>query len=217
MEKAFSRVHRAEEESQIGLTRSLQRAVEKMPLNRLPSVRVFPDPSPNVLIVKGPGGPGTLLISQGLVALLKEEELRALFKLCAERSQSPGLLLQTLCSFMACRLFDLAPKDWVQLVLSGGKVKPSLRKQHGLVGFRVFVFLMILPIALIFLKIGGDTRVASFKNDDPERNSNLNNALQKIERNKSMWEVTGNPGSASLFLVDPWSRGALLSWRTQIS
>ena len=60
-------------------------------------------------MARGILGPGTVLISQGLLNVLDEEELRGVIREAAIRTTDPSLILKSLCGWLAHMLSPFPP------------------------------------------------------------------------------------------------------------
>jgi heat shock protein HtpX len=164
-----------------GLARSLD-LVAFGKEKRMPKFSVFSDPSPHIWVVRSLGGSGRVILSQGLVSLLNEEELRAMIAWSMFRLNERGIVFQSFCSVMAVWLLNLAPRPWVNLVFAGRVLSKSDEKSlhpNTFIGF-----LILFPLARFLLLLGKPTTMHPL----PDVNSSTYSAvLQKISRAVSIW------------------------------
>lgn len=203
-------------EAPVGLQRTLERVAQIHEVRRVPKIYVFADPSPNALVARSIGGTGTLLISQGMAALLNEAELRAVLTLCLYRNQRIDLVAQTLSATLASGLLRLAPRQWVATLLVGQPSrldrKPSL-KAVSLTVLGFCVFLAILPLVRAILSLGGTFRILEVEAPvaTPDAALQQANALRKIEKAAGSWGIEASPATLSLCLHHPWKQRQILS------
>ncbi|MGZ3698427.1 MAG: hypothetical protein ACXWP5_09845, partial [Bdellovibrionota bacterium] len=132
-----------------GIERSLEHATQGDGI-RLPRVLIYENPLPNALVVRGMFGRGTVLLSQGLISLLREEELRQTLAGCLEELDQPGMVFRSTCSALAAICLRLAPAKWVGF-MAGALQSDSaevLSPQSGL------GFLLVFPLLRFFLDLG---------------------------------------------------------------
>lgn len=162
----------------------LVRLVDYVMVNRRgrsPRVLIYADPFPNVLVVKSMGCRGTVLLSQGLMTLMNEEELRAILEMCIERIQGPGIVFQSFCSTLALWVFSFVPQ--------------SLRAQRALTPFRAIPLLLIFPLIRRVLSFGV-LPIRSNLTDTSDIFRQI--AIQKINQAVRIWGSKGAQFSPSL-------------------
>lgn len=199
-EKGIARAHGATSQVPKGLARSLDRVLMEEKSSLRPRVMVYSDASPNALAIASLGGPGTILLSQGLIALLNEEELRVVLLLCLSRLKESGIRFQSFCSILAVWALGFAPPAWVGLVFSG---KVLSKSDEGLLHPPAVVgFLVVFPLARLFLRLGKPVR----KYENPGKSNEFYAAaLQKIVHAIQIWGPGKNQGAFSLYFVNPGS------------
>ncbi len=193
-----------------GLHRSMERAIEERGSGRVPRMQVIAEPSANLIVARSWFGKGSVFISQGMLVLLTEEELRAILRLCLKRLEQPDLPLQSLCAVLASWMLWFAPRGWVNSLLAGRPVLPEERRFFN--PLSLLRFLMFFPLAQALIRLGGRGAVLGFvPKGSVSRSNELIDALRKIEKSAHLWGASGNPGVVSLYLSPPWPRGNVLS------
>jgi hypothetical protein len=171
-----------------GPRRSLDRVIARYG-GVAPRVFSFSDPSPQALVARGPGSPGSILLSEGLLGALSEEELRELLDASVIRLRSRGIWLQTLCARLAHGILELAPRSWLELVFG------ELRWHEALGAWGALRFLTVLSAAKFFVSLGRGAPI-----DAPRGLSRLPVVSGEI----------ANPGSCILHFSNPWAPRGLL-------
>lgn len=150
-EKLIAQTYDAHSKIPAGLRRSLDLVLEESGRD-FARILIYPNPLPNALVVRRIGGHGSILISQGLVALLSEGELRKVLKMCLARLEEPTLVFQSLNSVFAVGVLGLVPRSWFKLVF-GGRLPDNLEKTE-LGPFSTLIFLILFPVVQFFLNAG---------------------------------------------------------------
>jgi hypothetical protein len=183
-----------------GLTASVHRvAVEELGQDVAPKMLESLSPQPNAWTLCGRGGARTLVLSRGLLALLSEEELRAVLgKLVAEPAFG-RIRLRMICASIAVRLLKLAPREWVSLTLAGSRPDPGSFR-FAASPLRFARFLMIYPWARLVMSIGGRGPDHALSDSDPMA---WNIAMRKIRSHVYSSDFVGHPALSSLYLCPP--------------
>ena len=184
-------VYQAKSESPEGVRRSLERVLESMG-GSSPRIQVSADLAVFALVVRSVGSPGTILLSEGILGTLTEEDLRQLLSLSVVRLRSRGMILQALCACLAHLTLSIAPQAWVNLLYG------ELRSHTQLQPLSALVFASLYSVARFFSWLG-----------------RMRPTLE-IDAPRSFVSLSGhpvvmiNPGTRTLHLSDPWERRALL-------
>lgn len=204
-ERGVSRAHSIEPNTPQGLDRSLEVAAHSISAileisEPLPRLLVFADPSPNALAVRSLGGRGTILLSQGLISLLNEDELREVLILCLLRLKQSSIVFQSFCAILAIWALGFAPRPWVNLVFAGKTL--STREEQLLSPVSGVGFLVFFPVARFIFNLGKP--VFSFKMQISLRNKYLT-TVQKIAQTIHIWSPGKRQAAFFLYLIDPES------------
>jgi hypothetical protein len=144
-----------------------------------------------------------VLLSQGCLALLTEEELRAVLAESVSRVHAPGTRFRTLCAVGASALLRAVPRDWKSLVLDGRPPQGEL----GLVQFAVFL-VFLAPVRLLW-DLG---RAPAAQSGTPPLEPALESALRKMSQAIRLEPgVASDPGACQLYLINPLGSRALLT------
>lgn len=184
--------YRVQGSAPAGATRSLERVLAPLG-GPTPRVRVFQHPSALALVARAPGAPGTILLSEGLLGILDESELRQLLTACVRRLRGRGMVFQTLCAWLAHLTLALAPRAWTEMWFGELREHPSLGPFDGL------RFVASFSTARFLARLGRP-QGASMATDAPRAYVHL-----------SRWPAgLANPGTGLLHLADPWVHRSLL-------
>ena len=162
-----------------------------------PRILIYAEPYPNALVVRQLGGAGSILVSQGMVALLNDVELREVMKMCLVRLKEPTLVFQSLSSVFAMGVLSLIPSSWSQLVFAGKLPGKTQTKELG--PFSTLVFLILFPVVQFFLNTGGlRSRIATKKSASSALHSF---SMQKMASLIPLFEDRQRHGTASLYII----------------
>jgi hypothetical protein len=186
-ERGILRVYRVRPEEPEGVGRSLERVLARLG-GSVPRVFSFGDPAPQVLVVRGLFGPGSILLSEGVLGALTEEELRELLTAGVLRLRSRGIVFQSLCAWIAHRMLEFAPRSWVELLFG------ELRWHEKLGVFGALRFVVAYTAAKFFVGLGRTS----------------NNAPRALARLPVVGGEVVNPGSSILHFSAPWAERSLL-------
>lgn len=187
-ESGICRLYRARRDVPDSLRRSLDRVLASLG-GGAPRVVSFCDPAPQALVVRGLGRRGTILLSEGLLGALTEDELRTVLSVGVSRLRSRGICFQSLCAWLAHLTLELAPESWLQLIFGEVRWHPNL----GALG--AVRFLILFSVAKFYVGVG---RVS------------WDNAPRCFARLPAASGEVSNPGSCILHFSDPWGARALI-------
>lgn len=188
-ESGLLKAYRVRTEAPAGASRSLERVMECAELTgKQPKIFSFSDPAPQALVVRSPGSVGSILVSEGLLGVLTEDELRHLLLSCVTRLRARGIRFQSLCAWMAHIALEFAPRPWIELLFG------ELRWHEELGALGALRFVLAYSVARFFVRLG---RV--FEND----------AAQGFAHILPVSGEVFNPGSCILHFNDPWATRSL--------
>jgi hypothetical protein len=145
LEAIIIRQHAAKRVNTLGLLHSVQWVSSQMERTP-PALYWVTDPMPWVLVIRNFFDKnGSLLISQGLVNLLNEDELRAFLKQSLLRLDDAQLPLQSYCGVLLSLFLKCVPNQWVKTILRGTPAKAL-----SPLSFLKFVFFLPLIQFLLF-------------------------------------------------------------------
>jgi hypothetical protein len=210
LERRVRRVLGARRPASSGLARSLRLSVDQSP--RLdPGLWVYEDPSPNVMLVRGWRAPGALFVSQGLLDLLTEEELRQVLAYCVSEGKRFETFLKSYAAGVLSLMMRAAPRGWVA-VLWGRSSWNGQWIRETLSPFSFLFLTMVLPLARgIYRLAGGRERGWARASRFAESSFDFAAALRKIEIALEPWEYRPGDGLDSVALCRPGAASRLLS------
>ena len=205
-EDGIALAYRALEIKHVGFQRTLDRVIFELGDDResRPRLLIFRDPAPALLVFRRPGTNGTVLISQGMIPLLNETELRCLVQYAVKRCRDQGITLSTFCSYLSVLIFKWAPLGWARLMFTEGRiVLPSSDTNLGV--FTAFRFSMVY-FAIRFLSwLGHPPRL--IRAEDPVALA----AVQKINQTLQIWGPAQVRGAFGSFLTMPVAFNSLVN------
>lgn len=159
-----------------------------------PRIAVFRDPVPAVLVVRGLGSSGVILLSQGLLGILDEKELRAVLRIALHRNEEPEWIFNCLCAYLGSALLGITPRSWRRIFFQG---------EHGAEGGDVSVratvaLLILLPMIHFFARM---IRHFPAGRDEVPPGGPLESALRKMKLSSSSGRLRGDPSLAGLILT----------------
>jgi hypothetical protein len=126
-----------------------------------------------------------VILSQGLVSLLNEEELRIMVAWSLARLSERGIVFQSFCSVTAVWLLNFAPKPWVNLVFAGRAL--SKGEEENLHPRSFIGFLILFPLVRFLLLLG---KPQTLQRLSDVKDSSYSAVLQKMSRAVSIWGPT---------------------------
>lgn len=195
----------------------LHRMVEELSRRaEIPKPRVFiiPDAQPNAFATGRNPEHGVVAVTEGILQLLNERELRGVIAHELAHIKNRDILVSTIAAAFASGI------TWIAHALSfagmfGGSSSDDEEGQSPLAGLALAI---VAPIAATLVQLG-ISRSREYLADetgaklcgDPEA---LANALSKLERGAELVPAEGaRPATASLFIVNPLSGGAsVMRW-----
>lgn len=180
-----------------GMEASLQRAVFEAGLSANSTIRLgaLPDPAPNALVWRAPGKGTRILLSQGLLERLDEEELRAVLVYAVRRSRLASLPVTTFVVAIATWLLAFAPASWTDALISTRSGENPKRPLMTVPGFLIFSFLT--GYSGCFLGSVPRERIAA-----PSVPA-FESACLKMNRASTLWGLRWVSGAARLHLFAP--------------
>jgi hypothetical protein len=185
---------RAGETPSPGLSHSYRRALEDSGLSLTPpELRVIPSPTLQLLVARSVGGSGLVLLSQGLLGLLSENELRAVLSRAARRASRGDTPIRSLASWIALKLLGWAPPQWLSVSF---EVAPDRAAPGSLTPPSLFRFLVVLPLIRFFHAMSlldSIDGLVLHPSGGEAPSEDLNSALHKVHRAIQTWRLTSTP------------------------
>jgi hypothetical protein len=195
-EKITVRIYKGKLGKTHGLSRTLERAAQEGRDSQL-SLYVFPDPLPDALCLRSLGSQGTILVSQGLLSILNEQELRAVLRRCMKKVSHPGIYFLSFYTVLSIIILKLAPRSWADLIFSG---KPLTRlDEFKLSPGTGILFVILFPLIQMLL----DLSRLPFPKSNSKRPDSFEEpyltALQKISKSNRIFKMSQGLRSFSVF------------------
>lgn len=176
----------------------------------IPTPRLFriADPTPNAFATGRDPAHGVVAVTDGIVELLDERELRGVLAHEIAHIKNRDILIATIGAVLAGAVSHIANLVQWSAILGGGSDE---EEDGGGMGGLVLAF--VAPFAAMLLQFavsrarefGADATGAALA-DDPEA---LARALLKLERGATLLPpATATPATASLFIINPLAAGA---------
>ncbi len=153
VEKRMIRFYRAVSTQSLGLMQSLRGVMQQscagMPI---PRFYTYVDPIPRFCCIRAWGSQGTILMSQGLLARLDEEELRKILKLSVFKLNQSTVFLYTFYSVLIILCLQWVPPSWRKIFFQKERMIAQTQTSsfHPLTTLK---FLLFLPWVQFFLSI----------------------------------------------------------------
>ncbi len=188
----LKRISEAESQVPPGLLRSYELTLDGN-ISGAPHLKIYSDPFPRIFVARSFGGRGTILLSQGMIALMREEDLRLIFGLLVNRARNPAVVFRSFCGTLATWALKFTPKAWKDLVFSNPPF--SAGEQKLLTPLSALKSFLPLTLALFFYKLG--TIQKSLKSEMCEGQLE---ALRKLEQSDRFWGSHPTHGVLSFYL-----------------
>jgi len=166
-----------------------------------PELVVVPSVSLCALALRDGSGKRLLILSQGLLAGLSEEELRAVLEFGTLIIDEKGTSFRCLSALIAMFLSKIAPRAWNELFLEGKE--PVDSNPRNLSAVKAILFWCIMPGIAFFIRLSQKFEIRSL---DPP----LHYALHKMIQDKSSSTAFHTAFFKHLILADSNARKLLL-------
>ena len=178
----------------------------------MPRVCIVPSPQPNAFATGRNPAHGVVAVTEGILGLLSERELRGVLAHEVGHIKNREILVSTIAAILAAAITQAAHVLQWGAYMSGGRRGdddgPSPLGQLALA--------LVAPFAAMLLQLGVSRsreyladETGAQVSDDPEA---LASALEKLARGAARVPMPVNPATANLFIVNPMlGQGGLLS------
>ena len=173
-----------------------------------PKIVLLLNPSVTVFLAKSLfSHSGTLFLSQGVLNLLSQEELRAVLMTCYHRTHDPVLKLQSLSAVLAATAIhgQLLPKSWVRTMLFETPVGLGQKTNP----FSFLLFFVFFPLFKAVLYFSGAPSKQRRPQTGKAANPAFDRAMQKLVLESQRSACENNPGAVRLYLLNPWPNSLL--------
>lgn len=167
-----------------GLNRFFDQTAKRIsPRGEPPRLLIYSHPVPQVLVVRGAFcRQGTLLVSQGLLSALGEEDLRRIILQCLRNMTSTQTVFVSYYLVLLRLLLQAVPSGWIEMVFSNKRLAQQEERQLG--PWSASVFLVLLPwVESICRCISGLNTQLLEASNDPE----LKRVLIEIQNSLGPW------------------------------
>lgn len=176
-----------------------------------PRLYMIADPQPNAFATGRNPANGAVAITEGLMQLLSERELRGVIAHEIAHIKNRDILIATLAAAVAGLISHFA-----NAIAFGGFLGSSDEEEHSS-PVQSLLMILVAPLSALLIQMG-ISRAREFVADkvgaeicnDPGA---LAMALQRLEQSAQIIPSGVNPAAASLFIVNPFSGGTqLMKW-----
>lgn len=192
---------------------NLHRIVQELALRaRMPMPRLYliPEETPNAFATGRNESNAAVAVTQGIVRILNEEELRGVLAHELSHIKNRDILVGTIAATMAGAISMLANMAHWGMIFGG-------RNDDRQGGHPIVALLMIIvaPLAAMLVQMaisrsreyGADATGAAISADP----LSLANALRKLQRGVERMPMEANPATAHMFIVNPLTGGGLMA------
>ncbi|MCS7213812.1 MAG: zinc metalloprotease HtpX [Candidatus Calescibacterium sp.] len=181
-----------------------------------PKLYIVPSPSPNAFATGRNPSKGVVAVTDGIVKILNESELRGVIAHEIAHIKNRDTLVQVIAATIAGAIMYLADMLKWGLFFFGGRSDDREEGGGGIAGIIGLIAISILaPIAAMIIQFAisrsreflADETGAKIANDP----LSLASALKKITGYAERIPMEANPATSHLFIVNPLSGSAILS------
>jgi heat shock protein HtpX len=177
----------------------------------MPKVYVIPDMSPNAFATGRNPSHAAVAATEGVMQLLSEQELEGVIAHELAHVKNRDILISSVAATVAAAIMMVARMAQFAAIFGGG----SRDDREGSNPIALIATIIFAPIAAMlvqaaisrsreFLADAGGARIAGTPHG-------LMNALRKLEGASKQIPLDANPATAHMFIIKPFSGGALLS------
>jgi hypothetical protein len=149
-------------------------------------VLVYPEPAPAALIVRSAFGRGIVIVSQGMVGCLSDDEFAALIRTAKTRLRTRGIVVASLSAVLLLWVSRFSPQGWLGVLLQD---RPVVKGEgQSLTPLSAVHFVMLFPLTRLLL---GERRKA-------QEPGLPRDAVRKIEKMRRIWPAAGGRLPAAL-------------------
>jgi heat shock protein HtpX len=192
----------------------LHRAVQDLAIHAnlpMPKIYVIPDPAPNAFATGRSPKHSSVAVTEGLLSMLNRDEIKSVVAHELGHIRNRDTLIMTVAATVAGALSYLANMAIWGAFLGGGSNSEDDDQGHPAGGL---LALLIAPVAATLIQMA-ISRAREFLADEAAARFSRNplalaNALRKLEYARHRVPMQhGNPATAHLFIVNPFSGAGL--------
>jgi heat shock protein HtpX len=177
----------------------------------MPKVYVIPDMSPNAFATGRNPSHAAVAATQGILQLLSEQELEGVIAHELAHVKNRDILISSVAATVAAAIMMLARMAQFAAIFGGG----HRDDREGSNPFALIATIILAPIAAMLVQ-AAISRSREFVADAVGAKIagtpyGLMNALRKLEGASKQIPLNANPATAHMFIIKPFSAGALLS------
>jgi len=187
------------------------RQVSQMANLPMPRVALVPTDTPNAFATGRSPKRSVVAVTQGILRLLSEDELRGVLAHEISHVGNRDVLVMSVAATIAGAISFMARMFWWNSLFGGSRN----REGNGLAALLAVVGMVLAPVAAAFLQLA-ISRGREYKADRTGAKTigdplSLASALEKLEAaNRRRPLRFGSPASQGLFIVNPFSGGGLV-------
>jgi heat shock protein HtpX len=192
----------------------LHRMVRELALRAqipMPKLYVIPEDAPNAFATGRNPSHAAVAVTQGIVRILDEGELRGVLAHELSHVKNRDILVGTIAAAMAGAVSMLANMAHWGMIF-GGRASDEREGGHPIVAL---LMIIIAPLAAMLVQMaisrsrefGADATGAAISGDP----LSLASALGKLQRGAERIPMEANPATAHMFIVNPLTGGGLMS------
>jgi len=188
------------------------REVAQMAGLPMPRVAIVPSQTPNAFATGRNPRNAVVAVTEGILRILDEDELRGVLAHEVSHVGNRDILVTAVAATIAGAISFMARMFWWNSLAGGGRD----RNGNGLAALLAVVGMILAPIAAALLHLA-ISRSREYKADHTGAKTSgaplaLASALEKLEvANRRRPMTFGSPASQSLFIVNPFAGGSLVS------
>jgi hypothetical protein len=149
-------------------------------------ILVYPEPAPAALVVRSMFSRGVIIVSQGMISCLTDEEFSALLRSARARLRSRGIVLASLSAVLLLWVSRFSPQGWLGVLVQD---RPVVRGEgQSLTPLSAVHFVMLYPLTRLLLGAQKKASESALPQD----------AVRKIERMRGIWPAAGGRLPAAL-------------------
>jgi len=177
----------------------------------MPKIYLIPTPTPNAFATGRNPRHAVVAVTQGILELLNEEELKGVLGHELAHVQHRDILISSIAATIAGAISMLTSMARWGLMFGGGRRNERDEGANPLV---LLVMIIVAPLAALLIQLA----VSRSREFDADKGSahlaknplHLASALRKLEAgNRRMPMLGANPATAHLFIVNPLSGGGI--------
>jgi heat shock protein HtpX len=191
----------------------LHRMVRELALHAqipMPKLYVIPEEAPNAFATGRNPSHAAVAVTQGIVRILDERELRGVLAHELSHVKNRDILVGTIAAAMAGAVSMLANMAHWGMIF-GGRSSDDREGGHPIVAL---LMIIIAPLAAMLVQMaisrsrefGADATGAAISGDP----LSLAGALRKLQRGSERIPMDANPATAHMFIVNPLTGGGLM-------